>query len=293
LESMGTMGPEGQGTAGLRIRPMTMSDVAWGMRLKHAAGWNQTEADWLRYLDLQPDGCFVAEVRGEALGTLTTCLFGSVAWIAMVLVEARARRCGIGTALMRHALAFLEQRKVRTVRLDATPLGQPIYEKLGFTAEYSVTRYADTPSSRPPVPGIVPLTPELWSGVLILDHVVTGANRENFLRHLFTEHHDAVRVVTRGKEVVGFVAGRPGSEAVHIGPCVARAESGPRLLADAFHRYAGQRVYLDIPTPNKAAVAAAEAEGFAVQRHLLRMRRGDAVREDLGSLWLSSGPEKG
>src|SRR5262252_245431 len=115
----------------IRIRHMNINDLALGMRLKDQAGWNQTEADWRRMLSLEPEGCFVAEWSGEAVGTTATCIFGPVAWIAMVLVEESMRGRGIGQALMEYALTFLDEARVRSVRLDATELGKPVYEKLG------------------------------------------------------------------------------------------------------------------------------------------------------------------
>jgi GNAT superfamily N-acetyltransferase len=93
----------------LRVRAMTEADIALGMRLKGQAGWNQLEPDWRRALQLQPDGCFVAELDGMAAATTTTCIFGSVAWIALVLVDEALRGRGIGTALMNAALAFLDR----------------------------------------------------------------------------------------------------------------------------------------------------------------------------------------
>src|SRR6516162_8696055 len=100
---------------------MTGADVPLGLRLKQQAGWNQTEADWRRFLDLWPAGCFVAELDGAAAGTAAAFVFGPVAWVAMVLVEQSLRGRGVGGALMRHALDFLDRQSVRTVRLDATP----------------------------------------------------------------------------------------------------------------------------------------------------------------------------
>src|SRR5262249_6423074 len=105
----------------LRIRTMTPADIPLGMRLKAQNGWNQLEADWKRLLAMEPDGCFVAETDGVGVGTACTCVFGPVAWVAMVLVDAERRKQGIGTALMEHTLAYLEGRGVRSVRLDATP----------------------------------------------------------------------------------------------------------------------------------------------------------------------------
>src|SRR5262249_21010481 len=136
-----------QGTAAceqeamIRIRRMTAADIPLGMRLKEQAGWNQTEADWRRFLTLEHKGCFVAEYKGEPVGTTTTCIFGKVAWIAMVLVDERVRGRGIGKALMEHALAYLDSTGVPSIRLDATPLGRPLYEKLGFRAQYELVRF--------------------------------------------------------------------------------------------------------------------------------------------------------
>src|SRR5437870_5411367 len=145
---------EGYGASMFHIRPMTVADLPVGMRLKQQAGWNQTEADWRRFLALEPDGCFVAERDGAPVGTTTTCTFGPVAWIAMVLVDPAVRGQGIGKALMRHALAYLDRCGVRSIRLDATPMGQPLYEQLGFQVEYPLARYEGMLPAAEPVRGV-------------------------------------------------------------------------------------------------------------------------------------------
>ena len=76
----------------IRVRALIAADLPLGLRLCGAAGWNQTEADWRRFLDLQPDGCFVAELDGAAVGTTTTRVFGRVAWVAMVLAKSSSSR---------------------------------------------------------------------------------------------------------------------------------------------------------------------------------------------------------
>ena len=67
----------------LSIRAMTSCDIPLGMRLKDQAGWNQIPADWRRFLDLEPEGCFVALWEDRPVATTTTCTFGAVGWIAM------------------------------------------------------------------------------------------------------------------------------------------------------------------------------------------------------------------
>ena len=43
------------------IRQMRPEDIGDAMRLKQAAGWNQTEQDWVNVMALEPEGCWVWE----------------------------------------------------------------------------------------------------------------------------------------------------------------------------------------------------------------------------------------
>lgn len=272
---------------------MTAEDLPLGMRLKEQAGWNQTEADWRRMLVLEPGGCFVAELDGEPVGTTCTCTFGKVAWVAMVIVDAAVRGRGLGKALMRHALDFLDGRGVRTVRLDATPLGRPLYETLGFVPQFELARfggvlptYAGTGDVRRPRRG------ELHDAVA-RDRDVTGTDRLKLLARLFLENHGQLRVKRSAARGLGYLTARPGARAWQIGPCIAGSDTGPHLFESVWSRYQGHAVFLDIPTSNQEAIRLVEPRGLSVQRRLLRMCRGEPVRERVAELWASSGPEMG
>jgi GNAT superfamily N-acetyltransferase len=277
----------------LCIRRMTALDVSLGMRLKSQAGWNQTEADWQRFLDLEPEGCFVAELDGVPMATTVVCTFGPVAWVAMVLVDAAVRGRGIGTELMRHALAYLDGRGVRSVRLDATPLGRPLYEKLGFVAQFELARHEGVLPPAPQATGVEPARPEDFEELLAQDRAVTATDRRLLLLRFFAEQPNAVRIVRRAGRCLAFLTARPGTRALQIGPCIAAPDVGPLLFADAWHRYAGEYVFIDIPMGNTRAVDLVAAHGLTVQRHLLRMCRGEVIVERIEELWASSGPAKG
>jgi GNAT superfamily N-acetyltransferase len=277
----------------IEVRPMTAADLSLGLRLSQEASWNQVPADWQRFLELQPDGCFVAEWDGLPVGTITTCIFGSVAWIAMVLVQASHRGRGIGTALLNHALEYLDGRGVVTVRLDATPLGQPVYERLGFVEQFRLARYEGVISKTREVSGVDVAVPEHWEALAALDRSVTSTDRRRFLLRLFAEHPQNVRYMRSGGRIAGFITARPGTRALMLGPCIGTPEAVGPLFADAGHRYAGQRVFVDVPLLNQAAITFVEGQGLTVQRHLTRMCRGVMVCERVESLWAGSGPEKG
>jgi GNAT superfamily N-acetyltransferase len=285
----------------IRIRTLAHDDIPFAMKLKDQAGWNQTETDWQRFVDMQPDGCFVAEWDGQTVGTTVTCVFRSVAWIAMVLVDPEFRGRGIGKALMSHALNFLDAQGVSCVRLDATALGKPLYEKLGFVVEYELSRYEGFP--KPGVPTGLKLTPaparsvqadsKEWAHLIQLDRDITGADRSKFLSRLFSEAPEAIRVVRWPTQGIGFLASRAGTRARQIGPCLGTPDAGMTLMRDAACLYADTRVYIDIPMQNQLATDTAKEMGLTVQRQLVRMRRGRPLAERTDYIWASSGPELG
>jgi hypothetical protein len=200
---------------------------------------------------------------------------------------------GIGTRLVRHALEYLDGRGTRSVRLDATALGQPLYENLGFCAEYQLTRFEGVLPPGPAPGGVMPAGHDDLAGLVALDQAATDTERDRLLLRLFAERPEAVRMVRDETGPKGYLTVRPGSRALQIGPCVAGAEAGPLLLGDAFHRYARLRVYLDVPADNAGARQLAQARGLTVQRDFIRMGRGPRVSESAAHIWASSGPEKG
>jgi GNAT superfamily N-acetyltransferase len=279
----------------ISVRPMTIADIPLGLKLARQAGWNQIEPDWRRFLIMQPDGCFVGELDGTAVATTSAFIFGPVAWIAMVLVDLDSRRKGVATTLLKHALDLLDERGVKTVRLDATAAGQPVYEKLGFVPEYPLSRYMGTAKS-PPKPSTLMLPPTIGrqlKAVVAFDREMTATPREKMLARLFEESPDLTRVLYREGQVEGYVTGRRGANATLIGPCIATACAGPALLGDAFGRCAGQAVFVDVPRDNVPAIEIVEKSGLTVQRHFTRMCRGARLPDHVEAIWASSGPEKG
>src|SRR5947209_19421643 len=123
----------------------------------------------------------------------------------MVLVDTGLRRGGIGTALMTHVLRHLEERGVRSVRLDATPLGRPVYEKLGFVAEYELARYRGVPGPVEAVSGVETAGPESLPELIELDRTVSGTDRAKLLRRRSQEHPDSIRAVRRDGSLQGFL----------------------------------------------------------------------------------------
>ncbi len=278
----------------ISIRTMHAADIDLGLHLKDQAGWNQTAADWQRFLRLEPSGCFVAEWEGRAAGTTVVTEFGSVAWIAMVLVDEQLRGRGIGTRLVAHALEHLDARGVATVRLDATPLGRPIYQRLGFAADYDLARWQGIAPAEPAPVGVNLVADSDLAAVAELDARISATGRERLIRYLHRQEPAAMWCLRSPGNLLGYAALRTGSRAFQIGPAGAVDDAaGKQLLSAAAYHAHGRTVFLDIPEQNRPATAWAESRGLVIQRRFTRMTRGTAIHDQPALLWASSGPENG
>jgi GNAT superfamily N-acetyltransferase len=273
---------------------MASEDIPLGMRLKGQAGWNQTPVDWRRFLALEPEGCFVAQWDGLPVATTTTCVFGAVGWIAMVLVDDSFRHRGIATQLMQHALDHLDRRSVTTVRLDATQFGQPVYERMGFVVQHHLVRLQGVACNEIRETDVVAARGEDLDSLGALDQTATGTDRRRLLEQLILECPEGVRLARCDESLVGYAMLRPGANATQIGPAVANTQQAGRTVCDwAFGQCAGQSVFIDVPLQNRPAIQWAQSRGLVEQRRFARMFRGQPVDEDVSLLWASSGPEKG
>ena len=280
-------------TSAISIRQMTIDDVPLGMRLKSQAGWNQNVADWQRLLQLEPDGCFVAQRQGQPVATTTTCVFGSVAWIAMVLVDQRYRHQGIGSRLVENALSYLRQRSVTTIRLDATRFGQPVYQRLGFVNDFELIRFAGRAMDGQRATK-ERVSTEALKDVQHLDRCATGTERSRLITYLAHEHPEYIRVETVNGTPCGYAMLRPGEYAIQIGPVAALNQNTGQQLCDwACGQVASQPILVDIPVQNHAAIQWAHARRLVEQRRFMRMHLGDPVDDQPDTLWASSGAEKG
>ncbi len=278
----------------MHIRPMSEADIPDGIRLKDQAGWNQVAADWHRFLALSEGGCFVCVHAGEVIGSVTTCRFGPIGWVAMLLVAQPHRGNGIGTSLLRRALQRLEEVGVRSVRLDATPAGRPLYKAMGFRVDFAVLRFAGVASGARLDAGIRSGQPGDRPEAAALDCSVTGTDRQNLIDRLVDDNPGRFLLArSSGGSVRGYAMWRPGSSADQVGPCIADRETGVALLDSVSAMLEGDPIVIDIPTDNVAAVAWAADRGLKISRPLWRMTRGESVAEDLERIWASSGPEMG
>ncbi len=229
-----------------------------------------------------PAGSFAALADGRIVGTAIGIDYGGFGWIAMMLVDPAYRGRGVGRSLLEAAMNALPSD--RPIRLDATPLGRPLYQRYGFEDEAMLTRHLSghlisghllsAPTSRDESSPVRPLTAADLKTVIDQDGEVFGGNREAVLEWALDNAPQYGCVVRSDTELAQYSLGREGRLFDQIGPVVAADDGIASALVNAALASAGGRpVAVDAFDSHQLFTSWLRTRGFEAQRPLYRMCR--------------------
>jgi GNAT superfamily N-acetyltransferase len=228
------------------IRALTVDDLGDALKLSTTAGWNQKMDDWRMLVRLAPAGAFAALIEGGIVGTAIGIDYGGFAWIAMMLVDPAYRGRGVGRRLLEAAMDAVPP-DLR-IRLDATPLGRPLYQRYGFEDEASLSRHVSDGSNRGVAPvsdafngshGVRALTASDLEIVIERDSETFGGTRGALLDWAFHRAPQYAHVVRGDNGSIHYCLGRQGRLFDQIGPVVAGHEDIANALLNAALAAAG------------------------------------------------------
>lgn len=243
---MGEQRQEESVIAASDIQVASLTDLEALARLRAELGWHRSDP-LLRGVMLW-DGGRIFVVRAGALvpalrasahepvAATSAIAAGPVGVIGNVAVRPEFQRRGLGRLLMTHALTWQRQQGVRSVWLDATPAGRPLYRHLGFT-DMSLSWYVHAPLRNIHIDRLAALArgytttrtaPEGLSKIASLDHDAFGGDRMGLLSALAGQAECALYIATAngdGRDApLGYALTRrteaPG-KGIRLGPMVA------------------------------------------------------------------------
>jgi GNAT superfamily N-acetyltransferase len=264
-------------TADIDIRLLSDADVDGALRLSASSGWNQRAADWHMLLQIAPSGAFAAATPERIVGTAIGIDYGDYGWIAMMLVDPGFRGRGLGARLLEAAMGAVPSGL--PIRLDATPLGRPLYERYGFELETALTRHV-RPAGAPAAPAatarrIRPMTDADLGAVMRMDDRMSGGHRHGALRWAFGDAPHYAWIEATRADRPQYCLGRGGRLFDHVGPIVADApETAIALSSSAVAACADHALVVDAYDAHGAFAAWLHEARFEPQRPLYRMRRG-------------------
>jgi GNAT superfamily N-acetyltransferase len=282
----------------IELRSLQVDDIVDCMLLSAAEGWNQTEKDWQLLKDNPHNICLVAESNNRIVGTATAMNYSDeIVWIGMMLVDRAFRGKGISKLLLSGLLSQLDS--CRSVKLDATPAGLPVYEKFGFKAEYIIHRMTIY-SLDNFQPYDSRTTPEqvLFSDmneVTALDASVFGAERTFLIKSLINEKPDSAWCIKINGTITAFALGRRGRKYQQIGPAIGSSiEEIKVLISYIIRKYARLPVVVDVLADKRELITWLNGIGFTRQRDFVRMYLHSNPRPGrIENQFLICGPEFG
>ena len=124
-----------------------------------------------------------AELDGSVVGCASGLVHANAGWLGNVIVQPERRGGGIGRALTQDLVDFFHARKLAHQILVATPLGEPVYRRLGFqiVSYYIFFERQSAAASADADANVRPLTSQDAEAVFALDASVTAEMRRPFV----------------------------------------------------------------------------------------------------------------
>jgi hypothetical protein len=258
----------------LRIRNLRPDEISIAVNWAAAEGWNPGLADAACFGAVDAEGFFIGELDGEPAATISCVNYGaSFAFLGFYIVRKDLRGRGLGLRIWDAAIAHAHP---RVIGLDGVVAQQQNYKKSGFELAYANVRYGGTVAA-PDVPqaGVIALGDIPLAMVEASDATVFPAPRLSFLRAWIGAPGHIGRALLRDGELAAWGVIRPCRQGFKIGPLVADDRAAAEAVLSALlAAIGGGEIFLDVPGPNRDAVALAKDLGLAPVFETARMYRG-------------------
>jgi ribosomal protein S18 acetylase RimI-like enzyme len=254
---------------------MRAEELALAADWAAAEGWNPGHDDAACFATVDAAGFLIGELDGKPAATISCVNYDDrFAFLGFYIVRPDLRGRGLGWRIWQAAIAHAG---ARTIGLDGVVAQQDNYRKSGFTLAYRNVRYGGRVAAGGAHSGAVALTDIPLSIIAADDARVFPAARLEFLRAWVGSAGHVGRALVRDGALVAWGVMRPCRQGFKVGPLVADDRAAAEAVLDALiAAVGGGEVFLDVPEPNRAAVALAQSRGLAPVFETARMYTGAA-----------------
>lgn len=250
------------------LRHMTLADLETVLDWAREEGWNPGLEDAPAFLAADPNGFFLAEVKGTPAAAISVVNHDAAqAFLGLYICRPAYRGQGYGFALWQEALRHAG---TRSVGLDGVPDQQDNYARSGFDPIGRTIRYrGHTP---PGVTAARTATPMDQAALITADRAAVGHDRRAFAQAWFRTS-EARRTVMIDGTTPSFATFRKCHEGVKIGPFLAQDRATAMDLLRACPSDWPGPVFIDVPE-GSGLQALVEGLGFSPVFETARMLRG-------------------
>jgi GNAT superfamily N-acetyltransferase len=258
----------------LRIRTMRPDEISIAIDWAAAEGWNPGLADAACFAVVDPDGFLIGELDGAPAATISCVNYcASFAFVGLYIVREDVRGRGHGLRIWNAAIAHAGP---RVIGLDGVVAQQQNYEKSGFKFAYANVRYGGTVAAPDAQrAGVIAMAEVPLAVVEAYDATVFPAPRTAFLRAWISSPGHVGRALVRDGQLAAWGVIRRCRKGSKIGPLVADdRDAAEAVLAALITSAGGGKIFLDVPSVNRDALALAQNLGLAPVFETARMYTG-------------------
>jgi GNAT superfamily N-acetyltransferase len=258
----------------LRIRTMRPDEISIAIDWAAAEGWNPGLADAACFAVVDPDGFLIGELDGAPAATISCVNYcASFAFVGLYIVREDVRGRGHGLRIWNAAIAHAG---TRVIGLDGVVAQQQNYEKSGFKFAYANVRYGGTVAAPDAQrAGVIAMAEVPLAVVEAYDATVFPAPRTAFLRAWIGSPGHVGRALVRDGQLTAWGVIRRCRKGSKIGPLVADdRDAAEAVLAALITSAGGGKIFLDVPSVNRDALALAQNLGLAPVFETARMYTG-------------------
>jgi GNAT superfamily N-acetyltransferase len=257
----------------LNIRALTLDDAPTAAQLSASVGWTHTVETWQQTIEWASPAAWGLQVGTALVGSAVALEYSTrLAWIGNVIVHPDQQKRGYARRLVEHAIAFLRERKVQAIMLDASAQGFPLYQSMNFRILYPIQTWVGKAAHHAPQGSAIRLmTAEDCAAVTALEASVIGVARPQVIAGYWTP--SASWVWDEGGTIKGYLLARWRGKGWFLGPSYhVHPEGAEGLYRTAIHAFAGHEVRADVPALNDTALQLMASLGMQREdRHITRM----------------------
>jgi GNAT superfamily N-acetyltransferase len=246
----------------MQMLPVLRADLPYIGRLSPEA-WGDITPNFVNYISLPFCHPFKALQEGMPVGLGAIIENEDTVWLAQIIVHPSQRNKGIGKAITQYLVDSVDRHRFKTIMLDATHFGFPVYKSLGFEVVAEHVHFTGKVLDlETDYAHIIPFEERYRQDVYCIDRLASGERRQNSLDSLL----DGALLYVTGNTVRGVYFASSAKGCIIAGD----AEAGIELMKCRL----SARDTCMLPAGNKIACNFLLQNGFEHVRTSHRMRLG-------------------
>jgi Acetyltransferase (GNAT) domain/Acetyltransferase (GNAT) family len=268
----------------LSVKPASRADLDTMIGWAATEGWNPGHHDGDAFHRTDPEGFLIGWLDDEPVACISVVSYDdSFGFLGFYICRPEHRGRGHGLKVWE---AGIDRLGDRTIGLDGVIDQQANYAKSGFVLAHRNIRYGGRVKTEAPADPHIVTLPAADADLVAYDAELFPVKRKKFLDHWVTSPGRRTLAWRKDGTIRGYGTIRPCREGHKIGPLFADTPAIAEALFTALAALHGDApVFLDVPEPNRDAIALAERHGMKPVFETARMYRGPAPELPLDRIY--------